>query len=250
MTVALGLAAALCWAIDNLISVRISRSLPAAPALGWILFRVARRLTGLARLGRYARRTSPTRSLLLALLSAPCYLAGNAFFLLALRRGSLSIVAPLVGLEGGIAALFGILVLGQAIGLVTAIGLVLAVIGGLLAALDRGMRGAGGVGWALASATAYGATFVCYGEATGLSPIGVVLTTRAASALLVGVWLLVRREPLGVSAQMARATIALGVSSPRVHALRDRGAIGPIAVASVAGAQFATLAERWECSSR
>ena len=133
--------------------------------------------------------------------------------------------------------------LGQAIGLLTAIGLVLAVIGGLLAALDRGMRGARGVGWALASATAYGATFVCYGEATGLSPIGVVLTTRAASALLVGVWLLARREPLGVSAEMARATISLGSIDVLAFTLfATAAAIGPIAVASVAGAQFATLA--------
>ena len=37
MTVAFGLAAALCWAIDNLISMRIARNIPAVPALVWSL---------------------------------------------------------------------------------------------------------------------------------------------------------------------------------------------------------------------
>ena len=37
MTVAFGLAAALCWAIDNLISMRIARNIPPVPALVWSL---------------------------------------------------------------------------------------------------------------------------------------------------------------------------------------------------------------------
>ncbi len=244
MTVAFGLAAALCWAIDNLISMRIARNIPPVTALVWSL--LAGLLVGLP--VWYAWHRLPAelpdlRSLGMALGSAPCYLAGNAFFLLALRRGNLSIVAPLVGLEGGIAAVIGILVLGQGVGALTAIGLVLAVIGGSLAASDRGARGATGAGWALASATAYGATFVCYGEATGISPLGVVLTSRAAAVALLGLWLVAHRQPLALGPSMRRATITLGSIDVLAFTLFATAvALGPIAVASVTGAQFATLA--------
>ena len=37
MTVALGLSAALFWAIDNLVAVRITRTISAGPALAWTL---------------------------------------------------------------------------------------------------------------------------------------------------------------------------------------------------------------------
>ncbi len=243
MAVVLGLAAALCWGIDNLISVRISRTIPPVPALAWIL------LSGLA-VGLpvwlvwngVPSEAPPARSIALALLSAPCYLAGNACFLRAVHRGNLSIVAPIVGLEGGIAALIGIVVLGQGIGAVTALGLALAVIGGLLAAIDTGIHSARGAGWALASASAYGATFVCYGEATGLSPLGVVLTTRAVSVVLLGAWLVARRQPLAISRPMALAATSLGSLDVLAFTLFATAvAIGPIAVASVAGAQFATV---------
>ncbi len=243
MAVVLGLAAALCWGVDNLISVRISRTIPPAPALAWIL--LSGLLVGLPvwlAWNGLPAAAPPARSIALALLSAPCYLVGNACFLLAVRRGNLSIVAPLVGLEGGIAAVIGIVVLGQGIGAVTAVGLVLAVIGGLLAALDTGIHSARGAGWALASAGAYGATFVCYGEATGLSPLGVVLTTRAASVLLLAVWLVARREPMAISRSMAVASTSLGSLDVLAFTLfATAAAIGPIAVASVSGAQFATL---------
>lgn len=244
MTVALGLAAALCWALDNLISVRISRTTPSAPALAWIL--LSGLLVGLAAwLGWEGLPAAlpPARSIALAVLAAPCYLAGGACFLLALRRGNLSIVAPLVGLEGGIAAVIGIVVLGQAIGAVTAIGLVLAVIGGLLAAAEGGTRSAAGAGWALASASAYAATFVCYGEATGMSPLAVVLTTRLVAVLLLAVWLIATREPLALPPSTVRATVALGSLDVLAFTLfATAAAIGPIAVASVTGAQFATVA--------
>lgn len=244
MTVAFGLAAALCWAIDNLISMRIARNIPAVPALVWSLLAglVAGLPVWLVWHG-IPPELPDLRSLAMALASAPCYLAGNAFFLRALRRGNLSIVAPLVGLEGGIAAVIGILVLGQGVGALTAIGLVLAVLGGSLAASERGTRGAVGAGWALASATAYGATFVCYGEATGISPLGVVLTSRAAAVALLGLWLVAYRRPLAIDASMRRATIALGSIDVLAFTLFATAvAIGPIAVASVSGAQFATLA--------
>jgi drug/metabolite transporter (DMT)-like permease len=244
MTVTLGLAAALCWAGNNLISMRIARTIPAVTALVWSL--LAGLLVGLpvwlAWHGLPAELPDP-RSLAMALVSAPCYLAGDAFFLRALRRGNLSIVAPLVGLEGGIAAVIGILVLGQAVGTLTAIGLVLAVIGGSFAASGRGSRGAAGAGWAIASATAYGATFVCFGEATGVSPLGVVLISRAAAVVLLGLWLAVHRQPLALQWSMRRATIALGSIDVLAFTLFATAvAIGPIAVASVSGSQFATLA--------
>jgi drug/metabolite transporter (DMT)-like permease len=243
MTIALGLAAALCWGIDNLISVRISRAVPAVPALAWIL--VSGLVVGLPVWLVWDGLPSalpPAHSVALALLSAPCYLAGNACFLRAVNRGNLSIVAPIVGLEGGIAALIGIVVLGQGIGPLTAAGLTLAVIGGLLAAVDTGIHSARGAGWALASASAYGATFVCYGEATGLSPLGVVLTTRAVSVLLLGAWLVARRQPLAISRPMALASASLGSLDVLAFTLfATAAAIGPISVASVAGAQFATI---------
>jgi drug/metabolite transporter (DMT)-like permease len=244
MTVALGLAAALCWAIDNLLSVRITRAIPTRLGLFWSL--LGGLLVGLPVWLLWEglpAELPPLHSLAVTFAAAPCYLAGNAFFLLALRRGSLSIVAPLVGLEGGIAAVIGVLALGQAIAALTAVGLAVAVIGGSLAAADRGARAVAGAGWALASATAFAATFVCYGEAGGISPLGMVLGSRAVSVVLLCCWLLVRREPLAIPAAMQRATLGLGSLDVLAFTLFATAAsIGPLAVASVSGAQFAPLA--------
>ena len=183
------------------------------------------------------------RSLGMALASAPCYLAGNAFFLLALRRGNLSIVAPLVGLEGGIAAVIGILVLGQGVGALTAIGLVLAVVGGSLAASERGARGAAGAAGRLPARPPTARRSSVTARPTGISPLGVVLTSRAAAVALLGLWLVTRRQPLALGRSMRRATITLGSIDVLAFTLFATAvALGPIAVASVTGAQFATLA--------
>jgi len=244
VTVALGLSAALCWAIDNLVAVRITRTISAGPALAWTLASgLALGVPAWLLLEGLPSSAPPTAALSAAVIAAPAYLAGNAFFFLALRRGSLSIVAPLVGLEGGIAALIGVVVLGQPVGVITGIGLVLAVAGGTLAATQGAARAAAGSGWALASAASFATTFVCYGEADGMSPLGVVLTSRGLAVALLAAWLLARRERLALPSSMRRATVALGSLDVVAFTLfATAAAIGPIAVASVTGAQFATLA--------
>ena len=148
MTVALGLGAAVAWAVVNLWLVTLSRRVDIA-------------VTTLAVL---ASSTVVTLPLALAFEGAPggdawshapaaaaaglLELAGFGCYIVAIRRGTLAVVAPLVGLEGGIAALVAIAG-GEQVGATVVVGIVLAVVGTSLSCAERGERRASGAGWAI-----------------------------------------------------------------------------------------------------
>lgn len=244
MTVTLALAAALCWAVDNLVSLRFTRNLGAQATLAWSL--AGGVIVGMPiwlLLEGLPSAAPPVRVLLIAFAAAPLYLLGNALFLRALRAGSLSVVSPIVGLDGGIAAVFGLLFLGEPLGRMAAAGLVLAVAGGTLAGTEGSQRAASGVGWAAGSAVAFGGVFVCLGEARGISPLAAVLLSRGAAAAAVWSWLEVRGRAPRLHPRAVAQTTALGTLDVVAFALfTAAAAIGPLAVASVCAAQFATLA--------
>ncbi|HYW29212.1 MAG TPA: EamA family transporter [Gaiellales bacterium] len=244
MTVTLALAAAACWAVDNLVSLRFTRGIGAEATLAWSL--AGGVIVGVPIwlvVEGAPPAAPPVHVLAVAMAAAPLYLLGNALFLKALRAGSLSVVSPIVGLDGGIAAVFGLLFLGQSLGRMAAAGLVLAVAGGALAGTEGPQRAASGVGWAAASAIAFGGVFVSLGEARGISPLGAVLLSRGAAAAAVWCWLGVRGRKPRLHARAVAQTTALGTLDVVAFTLfTAAAAIGPLAVASVCAAQFATVA--------
>jgi drug/metabolite transporter (DMT)-like permease len=242
MTIALGLSAAVLWAACDLVSVRVTRDSDPRTALVWDLS--GGMLVGVPLwLATAPSPGLPAASALLpALVAAPFYLLGNAAFFLAIRRGSLSVVAPLIGLEGGIAALLAVAVLGVRVSPTAAAALLVAVAGATLAAIEPGRRAAGGAGWSLVSASAFAATFVLLGRSGGLSPVGAVLVMRGSALLLLSAWL-PRIRPPALPRASWPAAAALGVLDIGAFSLfAAAAAIGPIPVASVAAAQFATVA--------
>ena len=177
MTVAFGLGAAVAWAVVNLWLVTLSRRIDIA-------------VTTLAVL---ASSTVVTLPLALAFEGAPggdawshapaaaaaglLELAGFGCYIVAIRRGTLAVVAPLVGLEGGIAALVAIAG-GEAVGTTVVVGIVLAVVGTSLSCAEPGERRASGAGWAILAGGVFGLMFVMYGQTDPL-----VVTARAENHL-------------------------------------------------------------------
>ena len=240
MTVALGLGAAVAWAVVNLWLVKLSRRVDIA-------------VTTLAVL---ASSTVVTLPLALAFEGAPggdawshapaaaaaglLELAGFGCYIVAIRRGTLAVVAPLVGLEGGIAALVAIAG-GEDVGATVVVGIVLAVVGTSLSCAERGERRASGAGWAILAGGVFGLMFVMYGLTDPLGPFTAVTIGRCC-ALVILVPIVLRRGPVSVSRPDLWRLSAVGavdaVAFGAFVAAVDRG---PVSVASVCGAQFAAL---------
>src|SRR5436190_6093369 len=167
-------------------------------------------------------------------------LAGLGCYILAIRKGSLAIVAPLVGLEGGIAALFAIAG-GERVGVTVVAGILLAVLGTSLSCAQRGERRAAGAGWAILAGGVFGLMFVMYGLTDPIEPFTAVTIGRF-SALVVLVPIMLRRPAVSLARPDLLRLAAVGavdaVAFGAFVAAVDRG---PVSVASVCGAQFATI---------
>ena len=240
MTVVLGLGAAGAWAVVNLWMVALSRRNDVA-------------VTTLAVL---ATSTVVTLPLALAVAGVPdgeawshapaaaaaglLELAGFGCYILAIRRGSLAVVAPLVGLEGGIAALVAIAG-GERVGAAVIAGILLAVVGTSLSCAERGERRATGAGWAILAGGVFGLMFVMYGLTDPLEPFTAVTIGRLC-ALIVLVPIVLPRPATGLARGDLWRLAAVGavdaVAFGAFVAAADRG---PVSVASVCGAQFATI---------
>jgi drug/metabolite transporter (DMT)-like permease len=241
VTVALALGSALLYALADLWNVRIARRAHMSTALVWI-FAVGLAIALPAALvldGLPGR--DDARPLAAALAGGVLYVAALGAFMYGLRRGSLSVVAPLAALEGAVGALIAI-VAGERLGGLVAFALVLAVVGGVLAATAPGRRTAAGAGWALVAAHSFGWALFAFGEAGSLSAVTVVAVSRLASIAVVLPVALLRS---GLALPDGVRPFALGSGLLDVTgflALAAAVALGPVSVASVLVAQFATFA--------
>jgi len=253
LTAVLSLGSALGYTVHDVLMMRVVRSTPVFTALFWVqsvalvLFVPA----WLVFIG-LPEGSEEWRAAGLAALSGPIEVLALAALLKALAVGKLSIVAPLAALGGGFGAVFVIL-LGEPVGRLAAIGLPLAVAGAVLASMEpravdedlgrrrRGVSATAGAGWALLCAAIFGAEPVLFGEAAVLSPLAIVAISRVASLSLLLPILLVaggfslKREhvrPVGVSGLL---------DGFAVMAFAAAVAIGPASTASVLVAQTGTL---------
>ena len=142
LTVALGLASSLCYALGDYVMVKVVRQAAVATALTWVM------AAGLAVLLPVALLTEGVpdgstewTAVGYAVVSGLCELGGLACVFRGLVTGNLSVVAPLASLGGGIAAAV-MVALGESLPPVAIVGLALAIVGCLLASFQR--RGRGG----------------------------------------------------------------------------------------------------------
>ncbi len=240
MTVALSLFSAFAWTAMNYWLVPLSRavdkyatSLLILLGSGICTLPVALALDGVPGRG-------DLRPLGFALLAGILEVAGFVFFFHALARGDLAVVAPIIGIQGGIAALL-VFAFGERVSLLVGIGLAVSLGGGCLAAAQGRRRTAAGALPAFAGAVCLGLMFALYAAAEDLGPVSVVAGGRiSAVALLVAIVL--RRGGPRPHRRHTSLLLAFGaLDSVAFVAYAYAAARGPVSVAAVVVGQFSTL---------
>ena len=156
MTVCLSLLTAIGWATANYWFVPLSRSVDAYTATLLVLAGSGLCTLPLALIVDGVPGHDDLRPLAFAFLAGLFEVGGFVFFFRALHRGDLAVVAPIVGLSGGMAALI-VFLLGERVGSLVGGGLAIALCGGCLAAAAGGRRTAAGALPAFGSALCLGA---------------------------------------------------------------------------------------------
>lgn len=239
LTIVLGLAAAACWGIPDVWLAQATRSVgPLAVVCGSLLI-------GTAAIAPAAFFVDPPdwtlRGVLLAVLLGALTVCAYHTAFTAFKHGSVSIVAPIIACEGAVAAAIAIAAGEELSGLVLGL-LPVAAVGVVLAAMGEGGGKAGAVP-AVVAAAVWGVILVLsVPVANELGVFWAFLLIRLCAlawalplALRAGAAFRWRADPWRVLAW------ALGDSGAYLLfiAAADRG---PVAVASVLAAQFATVA--------
>lgn len=252
LTVASGLASALGYAVHDYLLVRVVRSASVWTALLWVM------LVGLAILLPLALIVDGVpggdgqwRAAGFAAASGVLEFLGLGALLKGLSTGNLSVVTPLGSLSGGFAAVIAI-VLGETLPPVAWVGLPLAVIGGLMASVERApesalgesrrTRATAGAGWALLSAALFAGTLLLFAEATVLPPVTLAAIGRLATTVIVVPVALLTGGVVLPRQFRGRAAAAGVVDAGAFVALAAAITLGPVAIASVTVAQAGTWA--------
>jgi drug/metabolite transporter (DMT)-like permease len=241
VTVALGLVTAVAWAVANVFTQRASR-VEQSPALimFWVLAVCTAAVLPIALLVDGTGGPWTPRALAWPVVAGVSANVGFFLLLRALRAGSLSVVAPIIALEGGIATLLSI-ALGERPTWLQAGLLLVAVVGTVLVSLEPGRRTAAGALPAIGASVIYAVALIGLGmsELPELTTVGV---TRLTSVLVVlPIFLLaVRRPP---NRDSAVPIVACGLlDGVGFVAFAFAAALGPLSVASVTATQWGTVA--------
>lgn len=176
--------------------------------------------------------------------------AGNVAGLLlayeGMRRGKVSIVAPISSTEGAIAALLAVAT-GEALGVPSAVLLGLIAAGVVLASLTSSDDGAGGHAveatlYASAAACCFGAgLFATAKVAVSLPLVWAVIPPRAVGFVVVALPLLAARK-MRIEAAAAPLVVVSGICEVAGFASYSLGARHGVAVSAVLASQFAAVA--------
>jgi drug/metabolite transporter (DMT)-like permease len=240
MTVVLSLIAAVAWTMANYWLVPLSRTVDPYVASLVILVGNGLCTIPLALAVDGVPGSGELGPLGYAVLAGVLEVGGFLFFFRALERGDLSVVAPIIGLEGGIAAL-AVFAFGERVGALVVLGLAIALLGGCLSAAAGGRRTAAGALPAFGAAVCFGAMFALYAAAEDLGPVSVVAGGRLSALALLLALVLWRRAPFP-SGPVRRRLLALGVVDATAFVAYSWAASrGPVSVAAVVAGQFSTL---------
>jgi drug/metabolite transporter (DMT)-like permease len=240
MTVALSLLTAIAWTASNYWLVPLSRTVdPYMASLlmlagnGICTIPLALALDGVPGRG-------DLRPLGFAVLAGVLEVGGFILFFRALERGDLSVVAPIIGLEGGIAAL-SVFAFGERVSILVGLGLAIALGGGCLAAAQGRRRTAAGALPAFGAALCFGIMFALYAAAEDLGPVTVVASGRLSALTLLCALVAWRRSPLPSGAVSSRLLALGALDAGAFVAYAYAAARGPVSVAAVVAGQFSTL---------
>ncbi|MGY1729615.1 EamA family transporter [Geodermatophilus sp. SYSU D01062] len=150
--------------------------------------------------------------------------AGLLLFYRSLATGVMSVVAPVTAVSAAALPVVGGLLLGERIGALAALGILLALVAVVLVAAEGGLSSLrtarpAGMGPALAAGAGFGLFFVLLdrtGEDSGLSPL---LAARVVSVLLIGGLALASGRSLLVSRRVLPVVVLAGVADMTANAL-------------------------------
>ncbi|MEO5884811.1 MAG: EamA family transporter [Candidatus Limnocylindrales bacterium] len=275
-----GLGAAILWAVATLASSRSSRLIGSRVVLAWVM--IVGTVVGVPMaLVTGVPTDVSSETLILMLVAGLCYSGGLYSAYRALTIGKVSIVAPIVATEGGIAALIAV-VLGDSLGLSAALLLAVIAAGVVLSAIEpaRPIVPAGDFGMAadaldgpaselaiepariplvrdqaeeaprtrqavlfsVIAAAVFGVGLVASGKAAVLvAPIWVALAARLVGLVIVALPLILQRR-LVVTRQVLPLVLISGVGEILGSTLSAWGATQSIAIVAVLGSQFAAIA--------
>ena len=240
MVVLFGLITAFSWAFANVFTQQATRTrTKPAVIMFWVLLVTTAAILPFALAIDHLQ--GPWTAGSLAWPIAAGALADVGFFLLlrALTKGSLSVVAPIIALEGGVATVLAI-ALGERPSALQYLLLVVAVLGAVLVALEPGRRTAAGAPEAVLAAVAYAGVLVALGQSP-LPDLTTVGITRATSVLLIlPAFLLVRELPKRANAYPILWCGLLDAVGFAFFAFA--ASVGPLSVASVTATQWGTAA--------
>ncbi|MGY1738862.1 EamA family transporter [Geodermatophilus sp. SYSU D00684] len=150
--------------------------------------------------------------------------AGLLLFYRSLATGVMSVVAPVTAVSAAALPVVGGLLLGERIGVLAALGILLALVAVVLVAAEGGLSSLrtarpASMGPALAAGAGFGLFFVLLdrtGEDSGLSPL---LAARVVSVLLIGGLALASGRSLLVSRRVLPVVVLAGVADMTANAL-------------------------------
>lgn len=246
IAIAAGLGAALCWASATLCAAQASRIIGAWSVLAWVMLIGLTITAPVAAFSGIPRELRGTEVVWIVLAGA-----GNVAGLLlayeAMRRGKVSIVAPISSTEGAIAALLAVAT-GEALGVSSAILLALIVGGVVLASLasaDVEGGGAHPVGASLLAAAAactFGVGLFATARVSNALPlVWAVIPPRLLGVAVVALPLLLARR-VRIEAAAIPLVLVSGVCEVAGFTSYSLGARHSVAVSAVLGSQFAAFA--------
>ncbi|MBS1843039.1 MAG: EamA family transporter [Actinobacteria bacterium] len=188
----------------------------------------------------------------LVAIAGIAYTGNLVFYMMAIRGGEVSLVAPIVGCDGAFAALLAVAA-GEALGIGPAIGL-LAMVAALLlvttagapteeqvtarASLPDRRSTANVVMLALACAFCFGTVFFLSGKATGINPLWVVAVVRVPS-IVIAFFVCLRTGMVSPPLAARPWLAASGVIDALAFICYVEGARHSLAIAAVAASQYA-----------
>jgi drug/metabolite transporter (DMT)-like permease len=243
LTILLGLASSLSYAISDMLSQRASRAADVTRIVFWVLVIGVVLVVPVALIAHgLPRGHEQWHAAGLAALAGVGYVGAYFSLLVGLRRGDLSLVAALSATQGAFVAVWAVST-GEHLTALVAVGLALAIVGGTLSAVEGRAKTTAGAGWALLSAALFAVVVVLYDHAHALPSLSVAAVSRTTSflailpvVLFVGGGVKVAR-PLRLTVAGAGALEILGLVLVTASV-----AVGPLAIAGVMISQFATFA--------
>lgn len=243
-TIALGLGAAVCFAASDLTAVRAARTIGPLLALMLVVgLGVLPAVSLFLAVGHLPTTGPELESSAWALVSGALYYGGQLALYKGLRDGNIAVVAPIATLEGMVALAIAT-GLGERITVLALGGIAIALVGGVLTAIEPGGRSARGAGWGLASAVLFGLTSIAWGHTGAISTASTLALSKVGAIVLLGpIVLLVARGVPRLSARPPWRWLAVSAACELVAVGAAAASLtsGPISIASVCQSQYGTF---------